>query len=192
MGAAAARSADTYGAESLVPHQCRHGRDHPDTRTAPGAVDRRTPIASMATSATAVSLVRRHRGGTRSPMYWLDARHRLSAQVAPHIPRERYEQSAGLLRSVAVISMNCSASSLHPGSVRSVSGTEQAELVSYIRKAAAACNMTPIVVCLRRLSGPPTHPDGPTRAGRARAIFRAGAVVAATEPEIVESGSSLT
>jgi hypothetical protein len=125
-------------------------------------------------------------------MYWLDARHQLSAQVAPHIPRERYEQSAGLLRSVAAISMNCSASSLHPGSVRSVSGTEQAELVSSIRKAAAACNMTPIVVCLRRLSGPPTHPDGPTRAGRARAIFRAGAVVAATEPEIVESGSSLT
>jgi hypothetical protein len=87
--------------------------------------------------------------------------------------------------------MNCSASSLPPGSVRSVSRTEQAELVSSIRKAAAACNMTPIVVCLQRLSGPPTHPDGPTQAGRAGIIVRAGAVVAATEPGIVESGPSL-
>jgi hypothetical protein len=42
--------------------------------------------------------------------------------------------------------MNCSASSLPPGSVRSVSGTEQAELVNSIRKADAACNVTPIVV----------------------------------------------
>ncbi len=42
--------------------------------------------------------------------------------------------------------MNCSASSLPPGSVRSVSGTEQAELVSSIRMAVAACNVTPIVV----------------------------------------------
>jgi hypothetical protein len=32
--------------------------------------------------------------------------------------------------------------------------------------------------------------DGPRRAGRARIIVRAGAVVAATEPESVESGPS--
>jgi hypothetical protein len=48
--------------------------------------------------------------------------------------------------SVAVISMNCSASSVPPGSVRSVSGTEQAELVSSLRQEAEACNVTPIVV----------------------------------------------
>ena len=42
--------------------------------------------------------------------------------------------------------MNCSASSLPPGSVRSVSGTEHAELVSSICKAAAPCNVAPIVV----------------------------------------------
>ena len=47
---------------------------------------------------------------------------------------------------MAVISMNCSASSLPPGSVRSVSGTVPAELVSSLRGAAAACNVTPIVV----------------------------------------------
>ena len=69
-----------------------------------------------------------------------------TGQVAPHKPRERYERSAGLQRTVAVISMNCSASSLPPGSVRSVIGTEQAELVSALRKADAACNVTPIVV----------------------------------------------
>jgi hypothetical protein len=47
-----------------VPHHCRQcGRDHPGTGTAPGAVDRRTPIASMETG-----LVRRRRGGTRSPI----------------------------------------------------------------------------------------------------------------------------
>ena len=60
--------------------------------------------------------------------------------------RERYERWAGLLRSVAVISVNCSASSSRPGSVRSVSGTGQAVLVSSMRVAAAACNVTPIVV----------------------------------------------
>jgi hypothetical protein len=60
--------------------------------------------------------------------------------------RERYERWAGLLRSVAVISVNCSASSSRPGSVRSVSGTGQAVLVSSIRVADAACNVTPIVV----------------------------------------------
>ena len=63
---------------------------------------------------------------------------RPAGQITPHIPRERYKRSAGLLRYVALISMNCSASSLPPGSVRSVIGTEQAELVSALRKADAA------------------------------------------------------
>ena len=137
--------------------------------------------------------------------------------------------------------MNCSVSPLPPGSVRSVNGTEQATLVSSMRKACAACNVTTIyagrpfratvidlcrssnqvwglaktdehweaavmasrrddlrhgtnaacVKGLQRLSGAPTHPEEPTRAGRARIIVRAAAVVAATEPEIMESGSSL-
>ena len=92
------------------------------------------------------------------PGVWL----RPADQVAPHIPRERYERSAGPLRSVAVISMNCSASSLPPGSVRSVIGTEQAELVSALRRADAACNVTPIVgrrwIARGRLPQPPWTP----------------------------------
>jgi hypothetical protein len=52
------------------------------------------------------------------------------------VTREQYERSAGVLRSVVVISMNCSASTLPPGSLRSVSATEQAELVISLRMAA--------------------------------------------------------
>jgi hypothetical protein len=92
--------------------------------------------------------------------------------------------------------MNCSASSLPPGSVRSVMGTVAAELVSSLRGAAAACNVTPIVVgdglraagCL----------NGRGRCGKqTRGRFnyagrRLRGPGTATEPEIVESGPSLT
>jgi hypothetical protein len=52
------------------------------------------------------------------------------------VPREPHKRSAGVLRSVVVISMNCSASTLPPGNLRSVSATEQAELVISLRMAA--------------------------------------------------------
>ncbi len=93
----------------------------------------------------------------------------------------------------------CSTSSLPPGSVRSVSGTEQAELVSFIRKAAAAGNVTPIVVRRWMARGWLPQPPWTLRkihavrdlndAGRQlRIILRTGAVLAVTYPQIVASG----
>jgi hypothetical protein len=107
------------------------------------------PIAIGVRCETVTSVVRAVRAAKFGTSTWAASfvyRPASSRQVAPHMPRERYERLAGLLRSVAVISVNCSASSLAPGSVRSVSGTEQTELVSSLRGAAAACNVIPMVV----------------------------------------------
>jgi hypothetical protein len=83
-----------------------------------------------------------------------------------------------------------------------VSGTEQAELASFIRKAAAACNVTPIVVRRWMARGWLPQPPWTLRkihevrdlndAGRQLGIILGtGAVLAATEPQIVASGPSL-
>jgi len=114
----------------------------------------------------------------------------------PQTPR--YERSVGLLRSAAVISMNCSARPLSPGSVRSVSGTEQAAAAL---EAALMASRRDDLKHGRSAAYVEGCVCGDCRAHqriridrhelRARIIVRAGAV-AATESEIVESGPSLT
>ena len=107
--------------------------------------------------------------------------------------------------------MNSSAGSVPPGSVRSVSGTEQAELVSSLRQAAEACNVTPIVVRRWIASGWLHQPRWTLRQihevihlghqrirmdrreqGEHAFIVRAGAVVAAAEASIMASRPSFT
>jgi hypothetical protein len=129
------RNATDRGAPRIVPET------EPELAGTPGPQSNRLSGGHCDDPASTKAL-ERPPGRLHLSIVWL----RPAGQMTPHIPRERYERSAGLLRYVALISMNCSASSLPPGSVRSVIGTEQAELVSALRRADAACNVTPIVV----------------------------------------------